>query len=356
MPHRFTLSRRTFALLLAAAALPASPLAAPYRKRPAPRRMPALIKPPRLRRGDTVGLIAPGGYTSEKSIAKARANIESLGLKVREGQYLREVNGNYAGTVQQRLSDLHAMFADPEVTMLWPIRGGSGCISLLKELDYGLIRRHPKILLGYSDITALHLAILKETGLVTFHGPVASSTLSDYAREHMLAVLADPQPSYTIPMALENSRRAVLQPHFAMRTVHGGSATGLLIGGNLSLVAALAGTPYAADFRNSILFLEEVNEAPYRIDRWMTQLDLSTGFDKAAGVMIGICEDCGPEHEDLSLTLDQTYDIHLRPLSVPAVTGYSIGHIRNQFTIPMGIKATLDAERQTVTLLEAAVS
>lgn len=191
---------------------------------------------------------------------------------------------------------------------------------------------------------------------MTFHGPVASSTLSDYAREHMLAVLADPQPSYTIPMALENSRRAVLQPHFAMRTVHGGSATGPLIGGNLSLVAALAGTPYAADFRNSILFLEEVNEAPYRIDRWMTQLDLSTGFDKAAAVMIGICEDCGPEHEDVSLTLDQTYDIHLRPLSVPAVTGYSIGHIRNQFTIPMGIKATLDAERQTVTLLEAAVS
>ncbi len=360
MPDRFTLSRRAFAAWLAAALLPVSSEAAKPRTRirtrsPRPSMKP-LIKPPRLRRGDTVGLIAPGGYTSEKSIAKARANIESLGLKVREGQYLREVNGNYAGTVEQRLSDLHAMFADPEVTMLWPIRGGSGCISLLKELDYGLIRRHPKILLGYSDITALHLAILKETGLVTFHGPVASSTLSDYAREHMMAVLSNPQPSYTIPMALENSRRAVLQPHFGMRTVHGGSATGPLIGGNLSLVAALAGTPYAADFRDAILFLEEVNEAPYRIDRWMTQLDLAVGFRKAAAVMIGICEDCGPEHEDVSLTLDQTFDMHLQPLAIPAVTGYSIGHIRNQFTIPMGVEATLDAERQTVTLLEAAVS
>jgi len=352
------ISRRAFAAWLAAAAvLPGAALARPRAHKPVRSRpMKPLIKPPRLRRGDTVGLIAPGGYTTEKSIAKARANIESLGLKVREGTFLREVNGNYAGTVQQRLYDLHAMFADPEVAMLWPIRGGSGCISLLAHLDYALIRRNPKILLGYSDITALHLAIYRKTGLVTFHGPVASSTLSDYAREHMLAVLSDPQPEYTIPMALENSRRAVVEPHFGMRTVHGGSATGPLMGGNLSLVSALAGTPYAADFRDCILFLEEVNEAPYRIDRWMTQLDLSVGFDRAAAVMVGICDHCGPEHEDSSLTLDETLDIHLQPLPVPAVTGYSIGHIRNQFTIPMGIRATLDTERQTVTLLEAAVS
>jgi len=353
------ISRRAFAAWLAACAVLPTAEAAPRRharKHPSSRPMKSLIKPPRLRRGDTVGLIAPGGYTTEKSIAKARANIESLGLKVREGTFLREVNGNYAGTVQQRLYDLHAMFADPEVAMLWPIRGGSGCISLLAHLDYELIRKNPKILLGYSDITALHLAIYRKTGLVSFHGPVASSTLSDYAREHMLAVLSDPQPEYTIPMALENSRRAVVEPHFGMRTVHRGCATGPLMGGNLSLVSALAGTPYAADFRDCILFLEEVNEAPYRIDRWMTQLDLSVGFDRAAAVMVGICDHCGPEHEDSSLTLDETLDLHLQPLSVPAVTGYSIGHIRNQFTIPMGIRATLDTERQTVTLLETAVS
>lgn len=314
-----------------------------------------LVKPPRLRQGDLVALVAPGGYATDTSIAKARANIEQLGLRVREGQYLREVNGNYAGTVEQRLTDLHAAFADPEVRMIWPIRGGSGCISLLARLDYGLIRAHPTILLGYSDITALHLAIHRHAGLVTFHGPVASSTLSEYSREHMLAVLGDPQPEYTIPMALENSRRALEQPHFAMRTVHPGVATGPLIGGNLSLVAALAGTPYAADFRDSILFLEEVNEAPYRIDRWLTQLDLSVGLSKAAAVMVGICEDCGPEHEEISLTLDQTLDIHLKPLTKPAVTGYSIGHIRHQFTIPVGVRARLDTWRQTVTLLEPAV-
>jgi muramoyltetrapeptide carboxypeptidase len=248
------------------------------------------------------------------------------------------------------------MFLDPEVKALWAIRGGSGAISLLRHIEYGLIRNHPKILLGYSDITALHLAIHRHAGVVTFHGPVASSTPSDYSNEHMLAVLTDPQPTYTIHMSEANAQRASEEPHFGIRTVHGGVATGPLIGGNLSLVSALAGTDYAADFRNSILFLEEVNEEPYRIDRWMTQLDLAVGFDKAAALMIGICEHCGPQDAQKSLTLDQTFDIHLDPLRVPAVTGYSIGHIRNQFTIPVGVRATLDTEAQTLTLLEPAVS
>jgi muramoyltetrapeptide carboxypeptidase len=356
MPGSDMISRRGFNSLMAAALLlPSSGRAAP-RQRPHSTSMKQLIKPARLRQGDLVGLIAPGGHTSDGAIDKAVRNIETLGFRVKPGANLREVHGNYAGQVQQRLDDLHAMFADPQVKAIWCIRGGSGCISLLAHLDYKLIRANPKVLLGYSDITALHLAIHRHAGLVTFHGPVASSTMSDYSSEHMLAVLTEPQPTYRIPMALENSRRAVDAPHFAMRTVHGGLATGPLMGGNLSLVSALAGTPYAADFRNSILFLEEVNEAPYRIDRWMTQLDLSVGFAKAAGVMIGICEECGPEHEDISLTLDQTFDLHLQPLKIPAVTGYSIGHIRNQFTIPMGVRATLDTERQTMTLLEPAVS
>jgi muramoyltetrapeptide carboxypeptidase len=248
------------------------------------------------------------------------------------------------------------MFRDPEVKAIWAIRGGSGCISLLRHLDYRLIRTHPKILLGYSDITALHLAIHRHAGLVTFHGPVASSTPSDYSTEHLLAVLMAPRDSYTIPMSLDNDRRALDEPWYATRTVHAGVATGPLIGGNLSLVSALAGTPYAADFTGGLLFLEEVNEEPYRIDRWMTQLDLAAGFDKAAGVMIGICENCGPQGDGPSLTLDETLDVHLQPLRVPAVTGYSFGHIRNQFTIPVGVRGRLDTAARTVTLLEPGVS
>lgn len=345
------ISRRRFASLLASAGLlPLLPL--PALSKP----MKHLIKPPRLSQGDIIGLIAPAGRIKEDAIEKSVHHVESLGFRPKLGLYLREVQGNYAGSVEQRLADLHRMFLDPEVKAIWCVRGGSGAISLLRHIDYDLIRRHPKILLGYSDITALHLAIHRHAGVVSFHGPVASSSQSDYANRHMLAVLTDPQPSYTIPMSPENAALAREEPQFGVRTVHGGVATGSLIGGNLSLVSALAGTPYAADFRDSILFLEEVNEEPYRIDRWMTQLDLAVGFDKAAGVMIGICEKCGPEPGDVSLTLDQTFDTHLQSLHVPAVTGYSFGHIRHQFTIPVGVRATLDTGKQTVTLLEPAVS
>ncbi|MBC7684659.1 MAG: LD-carboxypeptidase [Bdellovibrionales bacterium] len=346
-----TITRRSFAALAAAAVM--LPAAARPAHKPMKRH---LIKPPRLSFGDTVGLIAPGGRTNNEAIEKAAARIEALGFRVRLGANLRAVHGKYGGSVQQRVDDLHAMFADKEVKAIWAIRGGSGCISLLSSLDYTLVRANPKVLLGYSDITALHLAIYRHAGLVTFHGPVAMSSQSDYSTEHMLTVLMEPRREYTIPMALENARRALEQPHYAIRTVTHGVASGLLIGGNLSLVSALAGTPYAADFRKAILFLEEVNEEPYRIDRWMTQLDLAGGFRNAAALMIGICENCGPAEGEESLSFDETIDQHLQPLTIPAVSGYSFGHIRNQFTIPIGIRARLDTQQQTVTLLEPAVT
>ena len=345
------ITRRAFAAFAAAAVM--LPQTAHARATAMKRR---LIKPHRLHFGDTIGLVAPGGHTDDAAIARAVAKIEQLGFRVRQGANLRAVHGNYGGSVQQRCDDLHAMFRDPDVKAIWCIRGGSGCISLLSSLDYRLMRAHPKILIGYSDITALHLAIYRHAGLVTFHGPVAGSTLSAYSNMHMLAVLMNPQPSYTIPMALENADRALTEPHFAVRTATHGQATGRLTGGNLSMVSALAGTPYAADFRKALLFIEEVNEAPYRIDRWMTQLDLSVGFRHAAGVMVGICENCVPNDGELSLTLDETLALHLKPLVVPAVSGYSFGHIRHQFTLPVGIMARLDTLRQTVTLLEPSVT
>jgi muramoyltetrapeptide carboxypeptidase len=344
------LGRRRFSSLLAAALLPALPGAALSKSMTHPS-----IKPPRLAQGDVIGLIAPAGRIDGADIDQSIQHVEALGFRAKPGLYLKEVQGNYAGSVEQRLADLHRMFLDPEVKAIWCIRGGSGAIGLLRHIDYGLIRAHPKILLGYSDITALHLAIRKMTGLVTFHGPVALSTPNDYANRHLLAVLTDPQPRYTIPMAQENAAHAREAPAYAVRTVHGGVATGTLIGGNLSLVSALAGTPYAADFRNSLLFLEEVNEEPYRIDRWMTQLDLSTGFDRAAGIMIGICEGCEPQGGP-GLTLEQALATHLAPLTIPAVSGYSFGHIRHQFTLPVGVRVRLDTGAQTVTLLEPAVS
>jgi muramoyltetrapeptide carboxypeptidase len=346
-------SRRQFGNLLAAAALGTTGLpaaAAAQRKKSM-----HLIKPRRLQPGDLVGIIAPGGHTSDGTLARAVANIESLGLRVRLGDNINYVYGNYGGTVAQRLEDLHGMFLDPEIKAVWAIRGGSGCISLLEHIDYQLIRAHPKILIGYSDITALHLALLRQAGLVTFHGPVASSTFSEYSVTQLQNVLMTPHDRYTIPMSADNAQKALEQPNYAIRTVHDGIATGRLIGGNLSLVAALAGTPYAADFHDAILYLEEVNEEPYRVDRMMTQLQLSQGFRHAAAVMLGIFENCEATDGESALTLDETVDQHLLPLTRPAVAGYSFGHIRNQFTIPVGLRATLDSGQQTLTLLEPAV-
>jgi muramoyltetrapeptide carboxypeptidase len=346
-------SRRQFGNLLAAAALGTTGLpaaASVHRKKSM-----HLIKPRRLLPGDLVGIIAPGGHTSDGALAKAVANIESLGLRVRLGDNINYVYGNYGGTVAQRLEDLHGMFLDPQIKAVWAIRGGSGCISLLEHIDYRLIRAHPKILIGYSDITALHLALLRHSGLVTFHGPVASSTFSEYSVAQLQNVLMTPHDSYTIPMSADNAQKALEQPNYAIRTVHDGIATGLLIGGNLSLVAALAGTPYAADFHDAILYLEEVNEEPYRVDRMMTQLQLSQGFRHAAAVMLGIFENCEATDGESALTLDETVDQHLLPLTRPAVAGYSFGHIRNQFTIPVGLRATLDSRQQTLTLVEPAV-
>lgn len=338
-----TYSRRQFgnalAAVLGAGALPASAA-------PVGRKNMRLIKPARLREGDLVGLIAPGGHTNEAALAQAVGNIESLGLRVRLGDNINYVYGNYGGTVEQRIADLHAMFLDPEIKAVWAVRGGSGCISLLEHIDYRLIRAHPKVLIGYSDITCLHLALLKKAGLVTFHGPVGSSTFSEYSVAQMRSVLMAPQDNYTIAMCADNP---------PPRTVHGGVATGRLIGGNLSLVSALAGTPYAADFKDCILYLEEVNEEPYRIDRMMTQLQLSQGYRNAAAVVLGIFENCEGAVGESALSLDDTVDQHLLPLTRPAVAGYSFGHIRNQFTIPVGLPARLNTAQQTLTLLEPAV-
>jgi len=339
-------------------AVASPPSASPSPPQPRKHTMPhpPLIKPPRLAPGDTVGLIAPAGVISQALVDKSVARVEALGFRVKLGSHLTAVHGNYAGLWAQRMIDFNAMFRDPDVKAIWAIRGGSGALQLLPHIDYQMVRANPKIFVGYSDITALHLALRRHAGLVTFHGPLAMSTPSDYATTHLMNLLMDPQEEYVIPMSAENDRRALLAPQFTRRTVVAGVAEGRLTGGNLSLVAALAGTPYAADIRDSILFLEDVNEEPYRIDRMLMQLNMNQPFGQAAGVMLGVFEGCGPAPGESALTLDETTDQHLRPLKIPAVTGYSFGHIRDQFTMPMGLRARLDTGAQTLTLLEAGVS
>ena len=348
------MNRRRFAFhlaaLTAAAGLPAGRVFAadPGKAR--------LLKPPMLKPGALVGLIAPGGVVDDAIIGKCVTNLETMGFKVRTGANIRQARGGYAGTVGQRLADLHAMFADRDVRAVWTARGGSGCTALLPELRYDLLRANPKILIGYSDITALHLAIYRRARMVTFHGPVAWSTPTDYTVSQMQAVLMSPRRETVIHMSVENERKAPIQAQFEMRTIRAGIAEGRLTGGNLSVLAALVGTPYAAETRNALLFLEEVGEAPYRVDRLLTQLEQSQPLGRAAGIMLGVFQRGEAPAGDRSLTFEQVIDDHLQHLSVPSVYGYSFGHIAHQFTIPLGIRARLDTQARTLTLLEQAVT
>ncbi|MBL0122529.1 MAG: LD-carboxypeptidase [Betaproteobacteria bacterium] len=320
-----------------------------------------LIKPHALGSGAVVGLIAPGGVVDDAIIEKSVRNLESVGFAVKLGKNIRAAHGGYAGSVAQRLADLHDMFLDNEVKAIWTARGGSGCTALLPHVRYPLIRAHPKILVGYSDITALHLALYRKAGLVTFHGP-AWSTFSDYSVSQMMAVLMSPRPETEINMSVENSRKAIAQSEFALRTLRHGIAEGRLIGGNLSVMSALIGTPFAAPIRNSLLFLEDVSEPPYRIDRMLTQLQQSVGelgqpdgLRLAAGVMLGVFSKVRARDGDASLTLGEVIDEQLGNLPIPTVYGYSFGHVAHQITLPIGVRARLNTAEQTLTLLEPAV-
>ncbi len=324
----------------------------------------SFIKPTMLRHGDVVGLIAPSGVLDDSLIQRAVKNLEALGLVVKPGKNIRAANGKYAGSIAERLEDFHAMFLDRNVNAVWTATGGSGGNLLLPHIDYRLVRANPKIFVGYSDITAFHLALNRRAGLVTFHGPVASSLHTDYNVSQMMAVLMSPRPQTEINMSIENARKSVDDPEYALRTIRHGVAEGRLIGGNLSLINALIGTPYAAEVRNSLLFVEDINEAPYRMDRMLTQLQQSVGglgrhdgLRHAAGIMVGVCRKIKQAEGDNSPTqsLAELLDHQLAGLPIPSVYGYSFGHIANQFTIPIGVRARLNTEQQTLTLLESAV-
>ena len=288
----------------------------------------SLLKPPVLKSGDTVGLITPSTYVSDPDqIATAERTIQYFGLKMKMGRNVRKQTGYVGGTIAERVADLHEMFSDPEVKAVFTIRGGYGSAQLLDNIDYDLIRRNPKIFIGYSDITAMHLAIHQKTGLVTFHGPVTLSKFTGYTQEHFRKALFDAKP---IGPVTNPPSSDPLRPAHTLRTVKPGKARGRLIGGNLSLIASLMGTPYEIDTRGKILFIEDVDEQPYSIDRMLTQLRLSGKLRSAAGIIFGECLDCKPRDYKPSFnstfSLGQVVDNILGELNIP-VLSLSLIHI-----------------------------
>ena len=311
------------------------------------------IKVNRLKKGDTIGLIAPGSSVTKEKLNKAVSNLESLGFQAHFTKNILAQNGFLAGTDQQRLNDLHQMYSDSKINGIWCIRGGYGCGRLLPKIDYKLIQKNPKALIGYSDVTALLQAVYLKTGIVGFHGPLAVSELTDYTRNHFKAVLMNPNTSFTISVSKENNENA--NAVFKTKVIRPGIAKGQIVGGNLSLIAALTGTKYQWKIKNKIIFLEDVGEKPYRIDRMLTQLLQSCDLNKAAGIALGVFWDCEKKEGDRSLTLMETLEDRLGHLNIPVIYGLSFGHIDNHCTLPVGLEASLDTSEQTITLLEPAV-
>ena len=261
-----------------------------------------IIKPKRLKAGDTLGVIAPSSALPEHVIERALGNLTNLGFKLKLGKHLREQKGYLAGTDAQRLEDLHWAFSDPEVDAVWCIRGGYGAARLLPNIDFKLIKKNPKILIGYSDITALHVAIYQKTGLITFHGPVGTSDYTAFTKPNVLNILTKPTPQYTLMSAEENIKNE--SNLYKMHVITAGKCRGQLIGGNLSLLSSMDGTPYALrDLKGKILFMEDIDERPYRIDRMLTQLLQSHDLTQCAGIALGIFNGCNPTPDENSLSL-----------------------------------------------------
>lgn len=311
-----------------------------------------ILKPKRLKKGDTVGLIAPGSPFSEEAYQRTINNLGILGLKYKNAKNLFKKYGYVAGSDKERIADIHEMFSDREVDAIWCVRGGYGTTRILFDIDYSLIRKNPKILIGYSDITALLQAINIKTGLITFHGPVGSSELTPYTLNNFKNVLMDVKKEYKISSYDFENKDA----EYTSEIISKGYMKGTLVGGNLSLLASLAGTPFNINAEGKIVFIEDVGEKPYRVDRMLTQVIQTTGLRKANGVLLGVFNDCeAKEGATNTLKLRETIQDRLGEIGVPVYYGFSFGHIKNNCTLPVGIEANFDMNKKELTLLESAV-
>ncbi len=322
---------------------------------PAAQASPAPLLAPRLKAGDTIGLISPSNMTAERApLEFAVETLQALGFRVKLGQHVRARHGHLGGTDAQRAFDVNAMFADPEVQGILALTGGSGGTRMLPLIDYAQILRAPKFFGGFSDLTALINAIHQQTGLVTFHCPVAGSEWNSFSVDSFSSIVMQAgTPLLKNPQGERGDD--LVQKQWRTQTLRPGKARGRLIGGNLAVLTAMAGSRYWPDFRGAILFLEEINEYIYRVDRMLSTLRLAGALDQLAGVVIGQFTKCEPGDGYGVLTLDEVFDEYFLPLNVPVYRGAMIGHIKRKFTVPVGAMAEIDAGAGTIQLLGAAV-
>lgn len=309
------------------------------------------IKPKRLYPGDTIGVIAPASPGDPELAAAGVKWLEERGFRVRLGTSADQTLGYLSGPDELRAADINAMFAAPDIDGIVCLRGGYGTMRLLKLLDYSIIRTHPKVFVGYSDITALHTSIGQRTGLVTFHGPMVASDfgkgLPDYTWDYFFRAVAAPEPLGPIINPPLSPPPLFIAP---------GTTRGPLTGGNLSLIAATLGTPYEIDTRGKILCLEEVGEAPYRIDRMLTQLLLSGKLQESAGIVFDVCADCSAADDAPDFTVAEVLQDRLGNLNKPVLYNLCFGHTADKATLPLGVIATLGSEIGGLVVTERATT
>ena len=291
-----------------------------------------------LKPGSKIALVAPAGVVRRKEdLDRACENVRSFGWTPIIGANVRRSVGYLAGTDEERLADLNNALRDDEIDAIWCIRGGYGSMRLLDRIDYDALARRPRPVIGFSDVTAVHSAIQRRTGLVTFHGPTARARIPEFARESLRRALIEQTDSCGVAASAQ--------------TIVSGRAIGRLIGGNLALVTALMGTPYAFDFDGAILVIEDIGEAVYRIDRMLRQLVLAGALQRCAALVTG---DFRPPKEEVSGDNRALADVIAEAAgsaAIPCISGAPFGHISNQWTIPLGATAELDADVRSLRVI-----
>lgn len=290
-----------------------------------------------------IGIVSPSSPPNQESLERSLTFLEGLGLKWKFGEHVKDQYGYLAGKDDERLDDLHAMFADPEVKGIICAGGGYGSARYTDKLDFDLIRDNPKIFWGFSDITFLHTAIGRYTNLITFHGPMLASCVGKESFHPLSAKMFE---QLFEPMELHYDER--ISP---LESLSGGVVTGEIVGGNLSLLANTIGTRYEVETKGKLLFIEDVGEEPYRVDGLLNQLRMADKLTDAAGIIIGDFSDAEPKKRKESLTLDEVFDHYVGRLGKPVVKGFKIGHCEPHFAIPLGAEARLNADERSLTLL-----
>lgn len=300
-----------------------------------------LVKPERLKKGDTIGIIAPASPPNQENLQRSFSFLEELGVRIKMGQHVSDQYGYLAGSDEDRLADLHRMFIDHEVKAIICAGGGYGTGRIAQQIDYSLMKRNPKIFWGYSDITFLHTAIRQKAGLVTFHGPMLAS---DIGKKDVDSLSKECFNQLFEPMLLQYTND--ISP---LEVLVDGKASGEIIGGNLTLLASTIGTQFEVDTKGKLLLIEDINEEPRSIDRMLNQLHMAGKLQDASGFVIGDFNNCIPERE-LSLSLEEVIEHYIHLANKPAIKGFKIGHCSPHISIPLGVNAELDTGKKQLTI------